>query len=200
MKPILLILGGQIPAHNYAATTQVLTEVLEKGGFTVRHATDAGAGDLADASAVVLFTDGDFFPDDAIARLKAFVEKGGGLVTLHTAANTNIANPDIGPLVGSRVQGGVVEKHTAHIVDSGHPITQGVSDFELDDEIHDLKPLAEYRTLIDAEMNGARQPLAYVKQTGQGRTVHLATGHAIAGVSNPQWQEIFRRAVNFVSG
>jgi len=200
MKTILLILGGQIPAHNYAATTQILTEVLQRDGHAVRTATNAGAPDLDEAAAVVLFTDGDFFSDDAITRLKSFVESGGGLVTLHTAANTNINNPDIGPLVGSRVQGGVIVKHTAHIVDTDHPITHGLSDFELDDEIHDLKPLANYRTLIDAEMNGARQPLAYVKQTGQGRTVHLATGHAIAGVSNPQWQEIFRRAVNFVSG
>ncbi|HEX8324850.1 MAG TPA: ThuA domain-containing protein [Tepidisphaeraceae bacterium] len=198
MHTVLLILGGQIAYHNYPQTAQILADVLEKDGLGVRTAQASPAEiDLAGADAVVVFTDGDFFTDDAITRLAAYVRRGHGLVTLHTAANTNVASPLIGPLVGSRVQGGVIGKHAARIVDADHAITRGISDFDIDDEIHDLKPLAAYRTLVDGDMNGSRQPLVYVKAEGEGRTVHLAHGHAISGISNPVWQEIFRRSVRW---
>ncbi|MGC4030644.1 MAG: ThuA domain-containing protein [Tepidisphaeraceae bacterium] len=196
MQTVLLILGGQIAYHHYPETTRILAEALEKAGFGTRAISGAPTeADLAGTAAVVLFTDGDFFTDDAITRLAAYVRSGHGLVTLHTAANTNVNNPDLGPLVGSRVQSGVIEKHTAHIVDASHPITQGLADFEIDDEIHELKPFVNYTTLVDAAMKGTRQPLVYVKPDGDGRTVHLAHGHAIAGVTNPAWQELFRRSV-----
>ena len=201
MHTVLLILGGQIAYHNYPQTTQILTDVLEKAGYGVRTAGAALAeNDLAGVDAVVLFTDGDFFGDDAIHQLAAFVRRGHGLVTMHTAANTNVGSDVLGPLVGSRIQSGVIEKHTAHIVDADHPITKGLTDFEIDDEIHELKPFVAYRTLIDASMKNTRQPIVYVKSEGDGRTAHLAHGHAIAGVSNPAWQEVFRRSVKWAIG
>ena len=201
MHTVLLILGGQIAYHNYPQTTQILADVLEKDGLGVRTLAASPAEiDLAGTDAVVLFTDGDFFTDDAITRLAAYVRRGHGLVTLHTAANTNVNNPDLGPLVGSRVLGGVIEKHTAHVLDVTHPVTKGVVDFEIDDEIHDLKPLTAYTTLIDAPMKGTRQPIAYVKPEGAGRSVHLAHGHAIAGVTNPAFQTLFRNAVRWAIG
>lgn len=201
MQTVLLVLGGTIAYHNYPQTTQILSDVLEKEGYGVRAIAAAPAEtDLAGVDAVVLFTDNEFLPDDAITRLANFVRRGHGLVTMHTAANTSVNNADIGPLVGSRVQSGVIEKHIAHIVDASHPITQGLSDFEIDDEIHELKPFATFTTLVDADMKGTRQPLVYVKPEGSGRTVHLAHGHAIAGVTNPAWQEIFRRSVKWAIG
>lgn len=201
MHTVLLILGGQIAYHHYPQTMRILADLLEKDGLGVRTTQASPAEtDLAGVDAVVVFTDGDFFTDDALTRLAAYVRRGHGLVTLHTAAGTNKASADFARLVGSQIQSGVIEKHTAHVVDADHPITRGVADFEMDDEIHELTPTAKYRTLIDAAMKGTRQPLAYVKTEGDGRTVHLAHGHAIAGVSNPAWQEIVRRSVRWAIG
>ena len=196
---VLLILGGQIAYHNYPETTQILADVLEKDGLGVRTlAASPAETDLAGVDAVVVFTDGDFFTPDAIGRLAAYVRRGHGLVTLHTAANTNADSAEWITLVGGRILGGVIEKHTARVVDGGHPISDGLRDFEIDDEIHELQPTAEFRTLVDADYKGqSRQPLVYVKDEGDGRTVHLAHGHAIAGVSNPAWQEVFRRSVRW---
>jgi type 1 glutamine amidotransferase len=200
MHNVLLILGGQIPAHDYPATTRVLADVLEHDGLGVRTLAAGPAEiDLADTAAAVVFTDGDFFTPDAVRRLDAYVRRGHGLVTLHTAANTNTADEAFGRLVGSRVLGGKIFRHTAHVVDAAHPLTQGLGNFELDDEVHALSPLAEYRVLVDADLDGVRQPLAYVKDEGEGRTVHLATGHALSGVGNPTWQELFRRAVRWAA-
>ena len=199
MHTVLLILGGQIAAHDYPQTTQILADVLEKDGLGVRTlAASPAETDLAGADAVVVFTDGDFFTPDALTRLVNYVRRGHGLVTLHTAAGTNKDVADWAVVVGSQIRSGVVEKHVAHVVDSGHPITEGLRDFEIDDEIHELRPLATYRTLIDADFKGqGRQPLAYVKDEGDGRTVHLAHGHAVAGLSTPAWQEVFRRSVRW---
>ena len=202
MHTVLLILGGQIAYHDYPQTTRILADVLEADGLGVRTLAASPAEiDLAGVDAVVVFTDGDFFTTDALTRLANYVRRGHGLVTLHTAAGTNKDSADWAALVGSQIQSGVIEKHTARVVDSGHPITEGVRDFEIDDEIHELTPTATYRTLIDADFKGqSRQPLVYVKDEGDGRTVHLAHGHAIAGVSNPTWQELFRRSVRWAIG
>ena len=200
MKTILLILGGQIPAHDYPGTDRVLTALLSAAGYATRTiATSPEDADLAGVSTVVIFTDGDFFTNAAIHALKAFVQRGGGLITLHTAASTNKDSAVLAELVGARQVGGVVEPHTAYIIDPAHPITAGLSNFELDDEIHQLKPAATYHVLVDASLIGIRQPLVFVKQTGDGTTVHFATGHKIAGITHPTWQELFRRAVAFVT-
>ncbi len=197
----LLITGGQIPAHNYPETARILSAALERAGIKVTATHDPAAlSNLSPYASVVLFTDGDFFTDAQIDSLAKFVRSGGGFVTLHTAANTNVASDTFTRLVGSRIKGGTVMEHQAIVHDSDHPIIHRIQDFRLDDEIHILEPISDYRTLAYAWLNGTKQPLVYVKSEGDGKHVHFATGHAIAGVSNPVWQQMFTRAVRYVGG
>ncbi len=202
MHNALIITGGQIAYHNYPETMRVLADALqrtEKITATTTH--DANAAKLLSVyDVVVIFTDGDYFDDVAIESLAQFVRGGKGLVSLHTAAGTNKGSETFGKLIGSRIESGAIFEHKALVADAEHPITHRVQEFLLDDEVHALTPLADYRTLMSAWLNGRKEPLVYVKDEGNGRTVHLATGHAISGVSNPQWQQIFTRSVRWAAG
>lgn len=201
MPEILLITGGQIAAHDYDQSSTILAGILQRNGLSVQatHSADA-VHDLSGYAALVLFTDGDFFDERGLASIISFVRNGGGLVSLHTTAGTNKSSEAFGKLIGSRILGGAVLEHNAIVADPEHPIMHRISDFRIDDEIHDLEPLSDFRTLITAWWNGKKQPLAYVKHDGAGRVVHLATGHSIKGVSHPTWQQIFARSVRYAAG
>jgi scyllo-inositol 2-dehydrogenase (NADP+) len=202
MHNALLITGGDIASHNYAQATEILTSALSSTGKIKVTAThDAVAmKNLSNYDVVIIFTDGDFFDDAAIDSLVRFVHSGKGLVTLHTAAATNKSSDALGRLIGSRITAGKVTEHHAIIVDAQHPITHRVQNFRINDEIHVLEPLGEYRTLAAAYLEGKKQPLLYVKNDGAGRVVHMAHGHSLQGLKNPGWQQLFTRSVRFAAG
>ena len=202
MHNVLLITGGQIPAHNYAQATDILASALNATGkIKVTQTHDAGAlKNLSNYDAAVIFTDGDFFDDAGIDSLAKFVRSGKGLVTLHTTAGTNKSSDVFGKLVGARITAGKIIEHKAIVVDATHPITHRVQDFRINDEIHVLEPLSEYRTLVSAYLDGKKQPLVYVKSEGAGRVVHMAHGHALTGLKNAGFEQLFTRAVRFAAG
>jgi predicted dehydrogenase/type 1 glutamine amidotransferase len=202
-KPIstLILTGGQIAAHQYPQATQLLGDALTRAGLHVTATHDpAATNHLANYQAVVLFTDGDFFTDAQIDHLISFVKNGGGLVSLHTAAKTNESHEGFAKLIGARIRGGVVCRHKAIIVDPDHPVMHRIQPYSLDDEIHVLEKTADSTTLIDAWLNGRREPLAFVKPEGAGRTLHLATGHSLAGLGDANTIKIIARAVRWTSG
>ncbi len=199
---ILLITGGEIAYHQYPKAMEVLRSALAGAGMivTATHGADAAA-DLSGYNAVVLFTDGDYFTEAQLESIIGFVQGGGGgLISLHTTAGTNKSHAGFSKLIGTRINGGTIMRHTAIIEAPDHPILEGIQDFELDDEIHDLIPTDDFTLLISAWLKDKKQPLAYEKPHGTGKVIHFATGHAIAGLSQPDWQKVFVRAVGYVSG
>jgi type 1 glutamine amidotransferase len=198
---ILLITGGEIAYHQYPKAMEVLRSALTGAGMNVTATHDAAAAaELSGYEAAVLFTDGDYFTEAQLESIIGFVQGGGGLVSLHTTAATNKSHAGFSKLIGTRINGGTITRHTAIIEAPNHPILEGVQDFELDDEIHDLVPTDHFALLISAWLKDKKQPLAYEKSDGNGKVIHFATGHAIAGLTQPDWQRIFVRAVEYVIG
>ncbi|HEX8343106.1 MAG TPA: ThuA domain-containing protein [Tepidisphaeraceae bacterium] len=197
----LVLTGGQIAAHQYSLASKLIEGALAAAGMGVTATHDpAAAGNLASFDSVVLFTDGDFFTDPQIDALIRFVRGGGGLVSLHTAAKTNERRDDFAQLIGARVRGGVLCAHKATVVAADHPVMHRVQDYRLDDEIHVLEKTADSTTLVDAWLNGRREPLALAKHEGSGRTLHIATGHSLAGLGHPTTLKIITRGVRWTGG
>ncbi len=199
---ILIITGGQIPHHKYPESAEVMAEALKRlAGMTVTATRDAAAAkNLSAYDALVLFTDGDYFDEAGLESIIRFVHGGKGLISIHTAAGTNKSHAGFGQLIGSRINSGAIVEHEAIVESPDHPIMHRIGNFRLDDEIHDLEKLADYQVLLSGYLQGVKQPLAYVKPAGAGKVVHFATGHAIAGLSHPEWQKIFVRATRHVCG
>lgn len=197
---ILLITGGAIAYHQYPKAAEVLKAALTGSGWTVTATHDPrAADDLSRYEVVVVFTDGDFFTDAQLDSIIGFVEAGGGLISLHTTAATNKSNARFSKLIGTRINGGTITRHTAIVEAPDHPILKDIHDFELDDEIHDLIPTDDFTLLISAWLGDKKQPLAYEKSQGAGKMIHFATGHALAGLTQPDWQQIFIRAAGYVA-
>src|SRR5690242_77173 len=87
---VLLITGGAW--HDYAAGAQIMSQVLKESGIDVTH-VEGGAGAIKLAGGqfdcALLYTQGDLFDDGQVDAIVKFVRNGGGLVGIHSAADTN---------------------------------------------------------------------------------------------------------------
>jgi type 1 glutamine amidotransferase len=170
------------------------------------------AENLAHVDLLVILRDGMVWPDDfekpAIwmtpAQEKAvvdFVEGGGAFLNLH---NSMGVYPENGPylnLVGGRYIGhGPLERFLVEVADQDHPITRGVTPFFAADEQH-TPPYDEKRVrllLRNRSDDGKTAAAGWCHEPGQGRLVHLASGHTREALEHPMFQLLMRNAVNWL--
>jgi type 1 glutamine amidotransferase len=92
-------------------------------------------------------------------------------------------------------------RHTIEIV-GGHPITDGVADFELFDEYYEFE-LADDDVQVLAvrhRADGVEIPVMYARERGAGRVVYLALGHDLRAWGEPPVRELVRRALLWTAG
>ncbi len=143
--------GQEVHAHPrfLGEWTKLLTERGMKvdGGLEL-----PTAAQLAQTDVLVMYAqDGGGFPVEQRAGLDAYLKRGGGLVVIHTATVPTKSIPDNSEHWKSVIGGSWVHgttrwlegKMSLYYVDRTHPITTGVANFDLDDEIYydmDLSP------------------------------------------------------------
>lgn len=127
-----------------------------------------------------------------------FVENGKGLVGIHGT----------GWWIGGRavmLVGGHANWHppgltfTVHIDDSEHPVTQGLNDFEVDDEIYISAYEPALHVLASAEWHGRAHPMAWVKPYGNGRVFYTTLGHGPNTFERPAMQTLISNGVRWAS-
>ena len=209
VKPIqvLLVTGVDHPAHDWNKTTPVICELLEKDKqFAVRVIRDPN---LLESEAVfdvdVVFLH--FRNDKPLAQeqqvrsnLSRYVEQGGGLVALHFACGAFGDWPEYRNLVGKVWDGKNAHDprgpFTVELTDTEHPITQGMSDFETDDELYTcLTGDAPIHVLADATSKVDKQdhPMAFVREYGKGRVFLTTLGHDVKAFTNSCVPQLIRQ-------
>ena len=133
--------------------------------------------------------------------VEAFVLSGGGFLPLH---NSGWAYPWRGPY--RRVLGGYFQGHPpespfeVRVVKSDHPITAGVSDFEIVDEQHFLWFDYERVELLLKSIgrDGRESPAGWAYEYGKGRVAYLANGHTLKILLHPMVQLLLHNAVRWL--
>jgi type 1 glutamine amidotransferase len=143
-----------------------------------------------------------------------FVRTGRGYVSIHAADN---AAADWLP-AWKEMLGGVFSHvglpdgktrkgmYTVKIVDTASPVTQGLRDFKLKDELYyhvqmepDVQPLATI------EHDGVAWPVAWTRTFGKGRVFHTVLGHRDFGpdkddpLRSPQLLRLVIQGVDWVA-
>ena len=130
------------------------------------------------------------------AGLFNFVESGKGLVGIHGTAWW----------IGGRAVdliGGHANWHppgltfTVNIDNPNHPITTGVSDFEVEDEIYISAYEPTLQILASAQWHGRAHPMAWVKPFGQGRVFYTTLGHTADTFMCPTMQQLMTQGVRW---
>lgn len=125
--------------HDYPTFLDEWTTLLTNRGATVRGALRfPTAEELAGTDVLVIFKgDGGICNVAERTALDAYLKRGGGLVVLHDGMCSD--DPDWFATVAGAAKRHGERNYSAgplklHFVDTGHPITRGLEDYDLDDE------------------------------------------------------------------
>jgi type 1 glutamine amidotransferase len=213
---VLVVTGEDYEGHLWKETVLVLERQLSEDprlAVCVSHELDSlRSPSLRDFDAVVMHFknyDPELPGREGYDRLDEFVQEGGGLVLVHFACGAfQEFKQDFVGLAG-RVWNPELRGHDPYgsfeveVLDTGHPVTQGLSSFETTDELYTclegdtaITVLAEACSVVD----GKRYPMAFVLQHGKGRVFHSPLGHDVDALSVPAVGELFRHGCAWAAG
>jgi len=154
------------------------------------------------------------------------VADGRGFLALHGGAATFWNSAAYLQLLGSRfIRHDPYKQFTVNITVRSHPITAGLEDFEVDDELYVLggevddfpafagaiaagRPARELRELGEGPLRPELQvlaeaegkPMLYIKSHGRGRVHYNALGHDTKALQHPSYRRLLRQALAWCAG
>jgi len=213
---VLLVTGDDVePAHNWREVSLALREILTTSGkFDVRVCEDAGvldsAATLGRYDLVLLNLYNAKTPTlsaGAKENLASFVKDGKGFAISHLSRASFKEWDEFPKLCGRYwVMGksghGPRSVFQVKIANKNNPITQGLTDFEADDELYaKLQGDAPITVLVEADSDWSKktEPLAFTVEYGKGRVFHEAFGHDGKALQNPTVRKLIQRGCEWAA-
>ena len=214
---VLIITGGH--AFEQEAFFKVFAENPDIAFTKAEHGKDSATAwerdDLLTYDAVVLYDMPSRITDAQKARFLSLFEKGVGLVVLHHALVSYQDWPEYERIIGGRYpkppngQPQVTDKvgyqHDMEvpivIADKDHPITKGLNDFTIHDEIYwGFRTGADVKPLITTTHPRSGSPLAWTRTEGRSRVVYLQLGHDHQAYENSNYRQLVARGIQWAAG
>ena len=215
----VLILSGN-NNHDWQETTPMLEKILtRKENFTV-YITEKP--DTINASMLkqydVVVSNWNAYPEltrlwnsEAKQALLEFVKRGGGYVCIHAASATHYDWPPYLEITGGRwgdkTHHGAIDNCAVQIINQEHPITKGLHNFTIRDELWvDLECSPAVEVLCAAQAEEYKntpeklEPVAMITRYGKGRGYYFVLGHDTSTMSHPDWQTLLIRGTGWVAG
>jgi type 1 glutamine amidotransferase len=146
--------------------------------------------------------------EEMASAVKEFVTSGSGFYSLHNNSHVSLSSKTY-----RDVQGGAYIGHPplrpfkVKVVNTSHPITQGIRDFMVNDEQHyveydkDRKHIlleSENVDGLDYGKYGTKAIGGWAYDYGKGRVVFTAVGHTIHALWAPEHVKLQKRAVQWL--
>ena len=165
---------------------------------------------LIDSFEVLLFYDMVQEIDDS--QKTAFIkvlEKGKGLVFLHHSLVSYQDWSEFEKIIGGQYvlsgedQESSTYKHDVEIpvivVDKSHPITKGVDNFVIHDEVYgNFRVLPTVHPLLKTTHHESGEIIAWTNKYGKSRIVYLQLGHDHYAYKNPSYRLLIKQAIDWV--
>ena len=190
-----------------ASTPRAGLASLEGAGFHfdwIENAADWSAEKMSAYPLVILTKSNNVSAQDETAWMTpeveqaflSFVEKGGGLLAIHSGLAGYAKTPLMRALLG-----GIFLEHPAQCPVTieplaGHPLTQGVEPFTLQDEHYFMTvddPSMDF--FLDTRSENGLQSGGWTRQQGRGRVCVLTPGHNIPIWQHPSFEKLLRNAL-----
>jgi uncharacterized protein len=205
-----LIVGGG-SSHDFDMWyKQADAKTLENKGFatvTYTDNTDSIAAYLPEIDVLYLTNNQPISNPEVRKAIFDFVNAGKGLVLGHAALWYNWKD---WPEYNQQLVSGGSRGHDKYgnfnvsIVNTKHPITKGVKNFSLDDELYyyEVDPAGPgIEVLAEATREGSDKtyPSVFVIKNPKARIVGIALGHDAASHDLPQYQQLLRNAIQWAA-
>lgn len=146
--------------------------------------------------------------EDQGVAIKEFVNSGNGFYALHNCSHISLSSKNYREMMGGAYIGHPpLRPFRVRASENQHPITQGMSDFMVNDEQHyveydkDKKYILLEAENVDGltyENLGSKSISGWAYDFGKGRVVFTAVGHTIDAMWNPQYLEIQKRSIRWL--
>jgi len=171
--------------------------------------------DLLTYDVVVLYDMPKNISDTQKQRFLSLFDKGIGLVVMHHALVSFQGWPEYERIIGGRYpeadgKSGAVSTAAGYehdvdlpvtIVAKDHPITAGLKDFTIHDEIYwGFRVQPDVTPLLSTTHPKSGKPLAWARSQGKSRVVYLQLGHDHKAYENPNFRELVARSIRWTAG
>ena len=171
--------------------------------------------DLLSYDVVVLYDMVQKISDTQKTRFMALFDKGVGLVVMHHALCSYQDWPEFRRIIGGKYllseekEGEKTWPKSDYqhdvdvpvqIVAKDHPITAGLEDFTIHDEIYmNFRTQPDVTALITTTHPKSGKPLAWCRTQGKSRVVYLQLGHDHQAYENPSYRQIVARSIQWAA-
>lgn len=213
---VLVITGGHgfqhDPFFKMFADNPDITYTETQQGKVSSEAYDRA--DLTSYDVVVLYDMVQNITEEQKAKFKSLFQKGVGLVVLHHALVSYQQWPEFERIVGGHYpeaadQKGKVTEAVGyqHDVDipvvvmaKNHPVTKGISDFLLRDEIYwGFRVGKDVTPLLTTTQPKSGKPLAWTRNEGKSRIVTIQSGHGPSAYENENYRKLLAQSIRWVA-
>ncbi len=215
----VLILSGQ-NNHDWRQTTPALQSIYgQSGRFAAEITENPSSLDAATlAKYDVVVSNWTNYPSNerlwgprAEQALFDFVRGGKGYVVFHAAAACFMDWPEYLRLIGASwalgtTAHGAIHTFTVKMADQTHPITRGLPDLDIRDELWHrmaVQPtahvLATAFSSTETGGTGKDEPVAFATEFGKGRCFNLALGHDAAAMETATWRLLMLRGTEWAA-
>lgn len=137
-------------------------------------------------------------------------EKGKGLVFLHHSLASYQQWDEYKTFIGGKYheeKGSPQSSSYQHdvdfevkIVDSKHPVTKGISNFMIHDEVYGkTEVLPDVVPLLTTNHELSSQTIGWTLKKGDSRIVYIQPGHDHNAYSNPSYRQLVKQAIEYVA-
>jgi len=212
---VLLVTGDDVGVHPWPVVSKAIKETLAgTGRFDVRVCEDPGVLDSAASLARYDLVFLDYYNAQtptlspaAKQNLLDFVSGGKGFALCHLSSASFKEWPEFHQLCGRYwVMGtsghGPRGVFKARIAKKDCPITEGLEDFEADDELYaKLQGDAPINVLVEADSDYSHktEPLVFTLEYGKGRVIHATFGHDGKAMENPTVRKLIQRGCEWAA-
>lgn len=222
LRPTATILSGSgryaDPWHPFPETTAALVGALVTAGYDVlvREDVDAALNDMESVEThlpdllvvnVGLPRDGGPSPAaEASGGLTRYLRSGRPLLGMHVSATSFTESPEWERALGGRWVRGISmhpEQSEALIRVNEHPLTAGIDDFTIFDELYSFLRVRTSVQVLAAHWRDADQhPLIWVRESDKayGRAAYDALGHDARSFTSTEHLAMLGRLIDWLSG
>jgi type 1 glutamine amidotransferase len=213
---VLVVTGG----HGFAREP-FFQMFKDNAGITFTHAEHSRTNatvyeraDLLNFDVVVLYDMPSTITEAQKARLLSLFDKGIGLVVLHHALVSYQHWPDYERIIGGRYpeadgKNGVVTEQVGYqhdmdvpvvIVAKEHPVTAGLKDFMLRDEIYwGFRVGTDVKPLVTTTHPRSGKPLAWTRTEKKSRIVYIQCGHGPEAYANAGYRQLLAQSISWTA-
>lgn len=217
-----LILSGGV-AHEYARTSPMLQDILTEVGIESEIHEDFAIVEDGRLSGFDMLTlncvrwtcdqtpgwrDEWHFTLSERARrgFLDFLAQGKGMLALHCATICFDDWPEYRRILGAWWEWGYsghapFQEQPMRVHTDAHPITQGIADFVILDELYTNPRLTDtVIPLIEADWEGKSHPMLWAREYGKSRVCYNALGHGVEAFAHPTNRLLLQRNALWVLG